>query len=442
MTGALDGIAVVDFTEYIAGPYCTMLLADMGAGVTKVERPQGDAWRHTAPVAPYEARGYLGVNRGKRSIALDMEQAEGREVAHRLCRGADVAVFNYRPGVATSLGLGYEALAAVNPHLVYCENTAFGHDGPYAGRPGFDILSQAATGMILYENKLERGVPSYIATVAVADLTAALFMAFAIVNALYARTASGRGQRIDTSLFASGLAAQYRPLLSVEAVDRAVRDGFLSALADLRGGGGEGGHAAAVQLRHQYIPGRGRNNYYRVYETKDALIAIGCLQNRQRRGLRDALGVDDATVDGATYDWFSEDVRAAHHRLTAAMEAAFRARTTAAWLALLDAHDVPCGAVKFPEEIFEDEHAIASGLMIDLEHEVLGTLRMPAPPLRMSGTPPAVRSAPPTLGAHSAEVLRELGYDAATVARMFDAGVVTSRERLLRADAATTEEEG
>jgi crotonobetainyl-CoA:carnitine CoA-transferase CaiB-like acyl-CoA transferase len=406
-----------------------MMLGDMGARVTKVERPGGDAWRNTAPVAPYEGRGYLGVNRGKRSIALDMEQAEGREVARRLCVEADVAVFNYRPGVAERLGLGYDALSAANPRLVYCENSAFGHEGPYAGRAGFDILSQAATGMILYENKIERGVPGYIATVAVADLTTAMFMAFAIVNALYARVTTGRGQRVESSLFASGLAAQYRPLMSIEAIDRPVREGFLAALDDLRATG-DGGHEAAAQLRREYVAGRGRNNYYRIYETKDALIAIGCLQNKQRRGLRDALGVDDPTVEGATYDWFSEAVRDVHHRLTDVMETTFRSRTTAEWLVALDANDVPCGAVKWPEELYDDPHTVANGLMVDLEHEVLGTIRMPAPPVRMSETPAEATTAPPALGAHSAEVLRELGYDDDAVARMFGAGVVLSRERL------------
>ncbi len=129
MAGALAGIKVVDFTEYIAGPYCTMMLADMGADVIKVERPQGDAWRHTAPLAPYESRVFLGVNRGKRSIALDMEQTRGRELARELALSADVVVVNYRPGVAKRLGLDYDDLSAEQPSLIYCENTAFGRGG-------------------------------------------------------------------------------------------------------------------------------------------------------------------------------------------------------------------------------------------------------------------------------------------------------------------------
>jgi crotonobetainyl-CoA:carnitine CoA-transferase CaiB-like acyl-CoA transferase len=312
MAAPLAGTTIIDFSEYIAGPYCTMMLADMGADVIKVERPRGDAWRHTAPVAPYEGRGFLGVNRGKRSIAIDLTVDEGLTAARRMLAVADVVVLNYRPGVARRMGLSYDALSRENPRLIYCENTAFGGEGPYGDRPGFDILSQAATGMILYENKLERGVPGYISTVAVADLTSAMFMAFAIVAALHARNVSGVGQRIETSLFAAGIAAQYRPLLSIEDVDAPVRKGFLSELAVRRNEGLR--YQEAEELRREYLPARGRNNYYRVYETRDGLIAVACLQNRQRRGLRDALAVDDPTVEGLRYDWFSEDVRRAHRR--------------------------------------------------------------------------------------------------------------------------------
>ena len=429
MTGALAGVRVVDFSEYIAGPYCTMMLADMGADVVKVERPEGDAWRHTAPVAPYESRGFLGVNRGKRSIALDIERAEGLEIAQKLALEADVVVISYRPGVARRLGLDYDALAKERPALIYCENSAFGHTGPYAGRPGFDILSQAATGMVLYENKLERGVPTFISTLAVADLTTGMFMAYAVVSALYARTIIGQGQRIETSLFASGLAAQYRPLLSVEEADRPVREGFLTELAKRRKVGLR--YEEAAKLRGEYVAARGRNNYYRVYETRDGLIAVACLNNRQRRAMRDVLAVEDSTVEGISYDWFSEEVRQAHRANVAVLEERFRERTTDEWIEVLDAGDVPCGPVNFPEELFGHPHVEANGLMVTMEHPVLGAIQMPASPMRMSGTPLEGGTPPPALGQHVREVLKEIGYEEDAIERLIAEGVVVTRERLV-----------
>ena len=432
MSGALAGIKVVDFTEYIAGPYCTMMLADMGAEVIKIERPEGDAWRHTAPVAPYESRGFLGVNRGKRSVALDLEREEGREVARRLAAEADVVAVNYRPGVAQRLGLDYESLAQANPALVYCENTAFGHKGPYEGRPGYDILSQAATGMILYESKLERGVPQFIATIAVADITTGMFMAFAIVNALYARATTGRGQCIDTSLFASGVAAQYRPLMSIEALDGPVREGFLQKLAQARETGIT--FEEASRLRAEYIPGRGRNNYYRIYETKDGLIAVACLNNRQRRRLRDALGIDDETVEGVSYDWFSEKVRETHRRTVREFDETFRSKRTREWLEQLDAAQVPCSDVNFPEQLYDDPHVQANNLMPSIDHPVLGELRMPACPITMSDTPAGSIRPPPALGEHGPDILRELGYDSARIEGLLNGGVLYTRERLIERD--------
>ena len=464
MTPPLHGVRVIDFTEYIAGPYCTMMLADMGADVIKVERPDGDAWRHTAPVAPYESRMSMAVNRGKRSIALDMTRPEAQEIVRKLVVGADVVVVNYRPGVVERLALDYESVTALNPGVIYCENTAFGREGPYAGRPGFDILSQAATGIVTYENKLEHGTPGPIATFAVADISTGLFMAFAIVNALYARATSpvaqgpspgespaahpeereaasrraahgrgarGEGTRIDTSLFASGLAIQTRPMFSVENLDAPVREGFLAELASRRKDGIT--YAEATKLRNDYIAGRGRNNYYRIYETRDGLIAVACLNNRQRRALRDVLCIEDPSVNGLVYDWFSEEARQAHRATRDTIEPTFRERTTADWTAALDAADVPCAPALFPEELFDDPHVTANNLFDRLDQPVVGPILIPRNPIRMTPTPPAEPTPPPSLGQHTAEIMLELGYADDEMEALFEAGVLSDREKRMAA---------
>ncbi|MGB4861855.1 MAG: CoA transferase, partial [Tepidiformaceae bacterium] len=196
--GVLKGVKVLDFSEYIAGPIAGELLADLGADVIKVEPPHGDFWRHTAPVAPFESRGFMGVNKGKRSISLDLKNPGAQEVLHRAVRSADVLLANYRPGVAKRLGMDFATLSEINPRLIYCENTAFGSKGPYRERPGFDLVSQAMTGIMSFEGA--GGLPHPIITSSPTDFAAGMFMAYSVAAALYHRELTGKGQYIETSL--------------------------------------------------------------------------------------------------------------------------------------------------------------------------------------------------------------------------------------------------
>jgi crotonobetainyl-CoA:carnitine CoA-transferase CaiB-like acyl-CoA transferase len=419
MQGALTGVRVLDFTEYIAGPYAGQMLADMGADVIKVEPPHGDFWRLSNMVAPSESRGFIGVNKGKRSISIDLKREESREVIRRAVERSDVLLQNYRPGVAERLGLDYERLSAINPRLIYVENTAFGNAGPYAGKAGFDLVSQAMTGIMAYEGG--SGLPRSIVTTAVTDISSGMFMAFGVASALYQRERTGKGQRIEGSLFAAGVAIQYRPMLSIEAEDRAARDGLVRDLQEGRKAGKT--YEEIMGDRRPGRPAGAVGPYYRTYEARDGYMVIACLNNRLRRAVRDLMGVSDPRVEGEEFAVMSVDAERAQ-QITAEIEGVIATKSVAEWCELLDARGVPCGPVRLPAEMFEDEHVVANDLVIELEHPVVGKIKMANSPLRMSAAETGARTASPALGQHTREYLSELGFEGGEIEALVRGGVV------------------
>ena len=413
MEGVLKGVRVLDFSEYIAGPFAGELLADLGADVIKVEPPMGDFWRHTTPVAPGESRGFMGVNKGKRGISLDLKHPSARAILERAVCSADVVLTNYRPGVAARLGVDYEALAAINPRIIYGENTAFGTRGPYSERAGFDLVSQAMTGIMAFEGA--GGLPHPIITTSPTDLAAGMFMAYAVAAALYQRELTGRGQRIETSLFAAGLAIQYRPMFSIERLDRAPRERLLATVARARAAGRRVDEVLGEQSSRTDVVMRRNNPYYRVFETKDSYIALACLNNRLRRAAARVLEVEDPRVEG---DEFDVDLLGPDESLVLRelISATFTNRTTDEWVELFDAAGVPCGPVRLTAELFDDPQVVADELLVELDHPVMGTVKMANSPLKMSGGETGSRRASPALGQHTREVLGELGFSAEEIA--------------------------
>jgi crotonobetainyl-CoA:carnitine CoA-transferase CaiB-like acyl-CoA transferase len=417
----LAGVTVLDFTEYVAGPYGTMMLADLGAEVLKVEPLEGDHWRRQQPLKGRESRYYLAVNRGKKSIALDAHSEAGRAVIDDLIRQADVVVLNYRPPTVQQLRLDYESVAAIRPDVIYCSMNAFGNRGPYSDKPGFDLLIQAMAGIMDFERKVDRGVPIGITTVAPADLATGMFSAFAIASALYHRSRTGEGQRIDLSLFASALAIQYRVILSIEEYDREPRDQLLATLAAAREQGLS--YEDTLEFRKGLGMQRAAALYYRVFETRDGMVAVACLNNRQRRGFRDLLGIEDSVVDGVAFSAF-ERSEEEHEALMSAFEGRMRQRTTAEWLAALDAADVPVVPVLLTEEVFDNEQALANGLIRQYDHPVLGPTLYARTPVEIDGQPAGSESPPPVFSADARHILYSLGYDDARIDSLADAGIV------------------
>jgi crotonobetainyl-CoA:carnitine CoA-transferase CaiB-like acyl-CoA transferase len=390
--GPLDGLRVVDCSTVLAGPYATMLLADLGADVVKVEPPEGDATRGWGP--PWIGREedgtrtaayYLAVNRNKRSLRLDLRTDDGRAILRRLLAGADAFVENFRSGGLDKLGFGDAELARINPRLVHLAITGYGPTGPDANRPGYDFVIQATSGLMSITGApdADGGGPTKVG-VAIADVVAGLQGAVAVLAALAGRERGGedgRGQRVDVSLLASTLAVL---------VNQA-QNAFVGGVAPGRLG----------NAHPNIVP-------YETFTTADGEIAVAVGSERQWPRLCRALGLP-ALADEPRFATNGGRV-ANRAELIPTLQERFAERTSAEWLAALDAADVPAGPINDIAAAFESPWAVARPMTIELEHPVLGRTRQVAPAFELSATPATVRTPPPLHGEHTDEVLRELGY--------------------------------
>ncbi|HET6793234.1 MAG TPA: CoA transferase [Acidimicrobiales bacterium] len=405
MPGPLEGVKVLEFSEMIAAPFAGMHLGDMGADIIKVEPPGGEPWRLTSPFAPTESRTFLALNRNKRGLAIDLKQAAGQEVIHRLVRNMDVVIVNYRPDTPARLGIDYETLSELRPGLIYVENTFLGRRGPDAHRPGYDLAAQAATGLLVTAGRTDGdGLPLPI-TPAIADFATGLTIASAVCAALFARQRTGEGQRIEASLLATSLALQGAT--------------FMKIAADTN-------RPAADELAE--LPEEDRRalaSYYRAYRTKDSMIAIACLTPVLRRKFAAAVEVEDARHSRELPRLSPESITIARD-FTAAVTKRMLERTTAEWLSVMDAAGVPAAPVNRATDLMDDPQVLANDLVVDLDHPVGGRLRMLGPIIRMSATPTEARTPPPTLGQHNDDILSELGYTGGEIEALRVQGIVAS----------------
>ena len=420
MPGPLDGVRILEFTEIIAGPYGGMLLSDMGADIIKVEPPWGEPWRFTQEIVPNESRNFISLNRGKRSLPLDLTKPEGLEIVYKLIPDMDVVIINARPDVPHKLGIDYETLSARNPRLIYCDNTAFGRKGPHSYRPGYDLIVQAMTGLMASEGKVLDGVPQQIQSTAIADYATGITIAWAICAALYHRERTGKGQMVETTLLASALGVQTGRFIQVAAVDDERRKDFLELLGRMRANG-----TPFDEIHRQYrekLSPRVGNIYYRTYQAGDGVLAIACLSDRLRKRAADLLELDDIRFQPG-YDPMSEEARIFGEKLVTEAEAVLLTKTVEEWLKLFDDVGVPAGPVRFVEELIDDEQVIANDLVVELEHSVAGPLKMVGPMLTMSDSPLEVKLASPALGEHTDDILTSLGLGEAEIQSLRDAGV-------------------
>ncbi len=421
-SGPLAGVKVLEFSQIIAGPFCGMHLADMGAHVTKFEPIEGEPWRLSVELVPKESRTYASLNRGKRGVAMDMTRPEAQQVIHTLVKGADVVIINYRPGVAEQLKIDYPTLSAINPRIIYCENTAFGRQGPLARRGGYDIVVQALTGLMAGEAKLEGDVPAYVYP-AIADYATGIQMSNAICAALFARERTGKGQRIDCTLMGTAIAMQTSQFTWIDAFDNEVippmLEEFKQARAEMKS------FMEQVAVQKKYRPAAAGNVYYRVYQTKDGFIAVGALSMSLRLKVLAATGLKDPRFkpDGS-FEVNPEGWQERGPLFVKEAEALFRTKTTGEWLERFEKHGVPAGPLYFIEELFNHPQTLANGLQVELDHPLLGPLKMVGPAFQMSETPLKAAAPSPMLGEHNDEVLAEAGLTPAQVEQLRAAGVV------------------
>lgn len=374
-TAPLAGVTVLEIGVFMAGPFATMQLADLGARVIKVENPQGgDQTRATGPHVEGESAPFALLNRNKESVTIDLKSEDGRAAFLELARRADVLVENLRPGTLSRLGLGWGELHEVNPRLVYASASGWGQDGPLSPLPGLDIMAQARSGLMSITG--HPGMPPAKVGVPICDLTAALYVALAVVAALRERDRSGEGQYIDVSLMESGVS------LAVWEAGGFFTDGRV---------GGPNGSAHQNQAPYQAVV------------TQDGYVTIGATTPRNWKAFCETLGLE-SLLENPRYAGAWERLE---HReeLIAEIEAETSTRTTAEIVELLNEAGVPCAPISDYGQVFTDEHLLARDFFWDSPHPVMGTVRQLGSPMRFSRTPTVRRSAGPVLGADNDTVL-------------------------------------
>ena len=385
-TGPLDGLRVLDLSNQLSGPYCAMLLGDLGADVVKVEHPVGgDPARLAAPHLAGESAPFMTVNRNKRSITVDLKTPDGLAIARRLAARADVVLENWRPGAAARLGLGYDDVRRLNPRAVYCSISGFGQTGPYASRGGFDRIAQGMSGLMSINGDVDG--PPLVVPIPIADIGTGMFGLIGILAALAHRERTGLGQAVDASLLETPIAWSVYEAASL---------------------------FATGEVPRRLGQGHRTNAPYQAFRTSDGWLNLGGGSQQFWRAICAVLGLEPLADDPR---FRTPALRVAHREeLEALLQPRFLTASTAVWLEKLEAAGVPAGPILTYDQVFADPHVKARAMAVQVNHPTAGQTRVLGVPVKLSTTPATVRRPAPTLGQHTDEILGELGYDVTAIA--------------------------
>ena len=395
MSQVLDSITILDLTRYLAGPYCSMILGDLGAEVVKIERPKtGDGSRQWGPPFIHGERAYfLSINRNKKSVTINLRTEKGCEIVRKMASTYDVLIENYRPGIVQKLGLDYETLSKINPQLIYCSISGFGQTGPYREKPSYDIVGQAMGGLMSLTGEENR--PPVKIGVAISDIFAGMYAAIGILSALITRKQTGQGQMIDVSLL----------------------DGLVSILS----------HQAGNYLVSGVDPKRLGSAHptiapYQAFQAADSYFVIAVGNDALWRRFCQGVNLSELMTDPR----FATNPDRVKHRdeLTQILNTFFKKKTAQEWLFLIEKAGVPCGPVLQLSEVFTDPQVLHRKMVEEIEHPSAGHIKVVGTPLKLSSTPASIRTPPPILGEHTTIILQSLGYTPSEIAELIKLKVI------------------
>jgi crotonobetainyl-CoA:carnitine CoA-transferase CaiB-like acyl-CoA transferase len=394
MTAALHNIKVVDLTRTLAGPFCTMMLGDMGADVIKIEEPErGDETRSWTPFWHEESTQFLSFNRNKRSLTLNLKTPEAVDIVLALARDADIFIESFRAGALERMGLGYAAVRNLKPDIIYCSISGYGRTGPLADKPGYDLLIQGYSGLMSLTGEPD-GLPLRVGF-SLVDLFTGMMAYGAIVTALLHRQQTGQGQWLEASLLDGQVAA-----LSYHAT----------------------GYFATGVVPHRMGSGHPSLVPYQTFPAADGFFIVGCANQGLWERLCKAIGRPDLLADPR---FQTNDDRVAHRaECVDTLSELFRTRPMAAWVEMIAQAGVPCGPINRVSDVVNDPQVLAREMIAAIPHPKVPELRMPNSPLKLTETPPSLQRPPPLLGQHNQEVLAELGYSPEQIAELRRKGAI------------------